>query len=315
MSGGDKDGIIFGLPSIAHILAQDDGVLVLQSYSDLCDPKPRSGAQSSQWQSPPPAPSYGGFNLGLHVGDNPEQVHQHRSQLLAAINHHLNEQGKAPLKKLHWLNQVHGNTVINIDQQPPAMQPCDADAMVSKHAQSGLAIMTADCVPIVLYQPLSGQIAAIHAGWQGLANGVIAETVKTFSKRSTDPGSEIWAWLGACISQSSYEVGADVIDKLMSGCASRQGLTKAEITKLKAAICKRADKTYNNTGQSAGQSDKYWLDLPKLARLQLAAQGIDLANDNPIPCSYEDSRYYSYRQQTHEGRAATGRMALVIVRL
>lgn len=315
MSGVDKDGVILDLPSIAHILAQDDGVLVLQSYSVVCDPKSRSDAQSSQWQSPPPAPSYGGFNLGLHVGDNPEQVHQHRSQLLAAINHHLNGQGKAPLNQLHWLNQVHGNTVINVDQQPLTMQAYDADAMVSQHAQSGLAIMTADCVPIVLYQPLSGQIAAIHAGWQGLANGVIAETVKTFSNRSNHSSYGILAWLGACISQSSYEVGTDVIDKLMSGCASRQGLSESESTRLKAAICKRVDKAHNNAGQSVGPSDKYWLDLPKLARLQLEAQGIDLANDNNIPCSYEASRYYSYRQQTHEGRTATGRMALVIVRL
>ena len=329
MNSLNKNSVILDLPSIAQVLAQDDGVLVLQTHTAFDPAIFNPDIETAQVQTSTAAPqqnlpSYGGFNLGLHVGDNPEQVHQHRNQLLAAINQYLTEQGKAPLQALYWLNQVHGNTVIPVDVERPQMRARDADAMVSKAVQCGLAIMTADCVPIVLYQPSTGQIAAIHAGWQGLANGVIAETAKTFANRPTElspadtdtntytgTGNEIWAWIGACISPANYEVGGEVVDKLMAGCAHRQGLTAAETSSLRASICKAVYKA----GHTAELADKYWLDLPKLARLQLEAQGIRLKDDNDIPCSYGDPHYYSYRQQTHERRPATGRMALVIVRL
>jgi len=303
-----KDGVIPNLPAIARILTQDEQVLVLQTQTALVQTEALGVAQSQSI-----TPSYGGFNLGLHVGDKPQQVHQNRSQLLAAINQHLIEKGKAPLQALHWLNQVHGNTVIDVDVETPQMRARDADAMVSKAAHCGLAIMTADCVPIVLYQPSSGQIAAIHAGWQGLANGVIAETVKTFANIPTDTttGNAIRAWIGACISAANYEVGGEVVDKLLAGCAQRQGLTAAETSYLRASICQAVTKAESTDELTA----KYWLDLPKLARLQLEAQGIQLADDSDIPCSYAEPNYYSYRQQTHERRPATGRMALVIVRL
>jgi hypothetical protein len=318
-----KDSVIPNLPAIARILVQDEQVLVLQTQTALAQREEPVAAQSQSV-----TPSYGSFNLGLHVGDEPQQVHQNRSQLLAAINQHLIEQGRAPLRALHWLNQVHGNTVIDVDVGTPQMRARDADAMVSKAAHCGLAIMTADCVPIVLYQPSSGQIAAIHAGWQGLANGVIAETVKTFANSptklsptdtdadtaiytDTNTGNEIRAWIGACISAANYEVGGEVVDKLLAGCAQRQGLTAAETSYLRASICQAVTKAESTDELTA----KYWLDLPKLARLQLEAQGIQLADDNDIPCSYAEPNYYSYRQQTHERRPATGRMALVIVRL
>jgi len=310
MSSLNKDSVIPipNLLAIARILTQDEQVLVLQTQTALVQTEALGVAQSQSI-----TPSYGGFNLGLHVGDKPQQVHQNRSQLLAAINQHLIEKGKAPLQALHWLNQVHGNTVIDVDVETPQMRARDADAMVSKAAHCGLAIMTADCVPIVLYQPSSGQIAAIHAGWQGLANGVIAETVKTFANIPTDTttGNAIRAWIGACISAANYEVGGEVVDKLLAGCAQRQGLTAAETSYLRASICQAVTKAESTDELTA----KYWLDLPKLARLQLEAQGIQLADDSDIPCSYAEPNYYSYRQQTHERRPATGRMALVIVRL
>ena len=86
-------------------------------------------------------------------------------------------------------------------------------------------IMTADCVPIVLYQPASGKIAAIHAGWQGLACGVIQETAKRF----TDAGA-IHAWIGVCISQANYEVGHQVRDQLLAGCISEKSENTCEAT-------------------------------------------------------------------------------------
>lgn len=328
------------LTTIAHIKAQQGGVLVLQtqaSYLEAIDLGASYSGEPALQQQPLnkrtltaasngahnpkessaneiASPSYGDFNLGLHVGDNPLKVHQHRSALISAINAHLAEHpyvtdGKTadscanPLTRLHWLNQVHGNEVLRVDETL-TLTVTNADAMVTQEIGCGLAIMTADCVPIVLYQPSTGQIAAIHAGWQGLASGVIKATWQHFQA----PG-EIQAWIGACISQDNYEVGADVVDKLVTGCLEHQLVEAMDASQLRQMLT-------NSANKESTARDKYWLDLPKLTQLQLTHLGITVASDNVIECSYANTdRYYSYRRQTHEHRPATGRMALVIARI
>ena len=157
--------------------------------------------------------------------------------------------------------------------------------------------MTADCVPIVLYQAATGQIAAIHAGWQGLACGVIKATAERFS--SAEP---IMAWIGVCISQENYEVGREVRDKLLAGCIDNQTLSMQHL------------ESFEERYVLATEADKIKLNLPKLAADQLNSAGIIVSNDSAVPCSYADPHYYSYRRQTHLGQAATGRMALIISR-
>lgn len=290
--------------------------------------------------------SYGDFNLGLHVNDDPEQVLNNRMQLLSAINEQLLGYQLSPIARLHWVNQVHGNQVHDIDNGALGMYPIAADAMVSSQDNVGLAIMTADCVPIVLYQPASGQIAAIHAGWQGLACGVIKQTAERF-----DTQSPIMAWMGACISQEHYEVDRQVQDKLLAGCSNNQLLDAAKLeefarlysiasdvaantdgntnsntntdgnTKAKARSTDKAQstsqhlhKTFENLSNYATvKADKIKLNLPRLAADQLAAVDITLNTDLPVECSYADTHYYSYRRQTHQQQPATGRMALIIV--
>lgn len=282
--------------------------------------------------------SYGALNLGLHVNDDAAKVLDNRMHLLTAINEQLTSLPSTsaqhtPIKKLHWVNQVHGNRIHHIDATALSMQPMAADAMLSQQQGVGLAIMTADCVPIVLYQPASGKIAAIHAGWQGLACGIIKATTERF----TDSG-EIMAWIGVCISQQNYEVGRQVRDKLLTGCVDGQLLTSTNIEQFDkryvidsvsqtsddkhADISKKLDvnsqhlhKTVDKLANYAKvNSDKIKLNLPKLAADQLTAAGMTLCNESPIICSYADSHYYSYRRQTHLQQPATGRMALVIVR-
>lgn len=301
------------LAAMAEIKAQLEGVLILQTYSAVdIGAAPVSNDNLDQLPA-----SFGQFNLGLHVGDDPQKVHDHRCQLLAAINTHLAEcdpHNASVIERLHWVNQVHGNTVMRVDSLSLDMQATDADAMVSSTPRSGLAIMTADCVPIVLYQPSSQQIAAIHAGWQGLASGVIKAAADTF-----EACGEIIAWIGACISQSNYEVGAEVVDKLVAGCEQHKLLPHIAPGTLKDMICRSSAGVDENSALDASDGDnhedKYWVDLPKLATMQLAAQGIQIADSNDIPCSYAERRYYSYRRQTHEQRPATGRMALVILKV
>lgn len=277
--------------------------------------------------------SYGELNLGLHVNDNAAQVLTNRMRLLAAINEQINSQQAAasipqrsPIKRLHWVSQVHGKQIHDIQATTLNISPVAADAMVSQQLNVGLAIMTADCVPIVLYQPSSGQIAAIHAGWQGLACGVIKATAERFYETG-----QIMAWIGVCISQSNYEVGSHVRDQLLKGCIGNKSLSTSNIenfqqryvlavnsdcdiefdTLHKASGHKTIDKLANNAKVDAG---KVKLNLPRLAADQLQALGISVDNERPIDCSYADLRYYSYRRQTHLQQPDTGRMALVIVR-
>lgn len=279
-------------------------------------------------------PSYGELNLGLHVNDEAKTVLNNRMRLLAAINTQLaslsTDEGSKPqtklsIKQMHWVNQIHGKQIHDIDATALSMTPMAADAMVSQQDSIGLAIMTADCVPIVLYQPATGQIAAIHAGWQGLACGVIQATAERF-----DDSERITAWIGVCISQANYEVSRDVGDRLRIGCLENKLLTTADLEDFEQRYIVASsiiDNSYsndnatylhNNTNKLSScatvESDKVKIYLPKLAADQLAAAGISIATQPFGICSYADPHYYSYRRQTHLQQPATGRMALIITR-
>ncbi len=282
------------------LLAQLDEVAVFQTAAFISDDNADAIAANLQNQlqtDQQTQASYGALNLGLHVNDNAKIVLNNRMHLLSAINEQLAATQRQPIDSLHWLNQVHGKQIHDIDATALAMRPLDADAMVSCQVKLGLAVMSADCVPIVLYQPATGQIAAIHAGWQGLACGVIKTTVERFS--SSEP---IMAWIGVCISQENYEVGRQVRDKLLTGCIENQTLAAQHL------------ESFEERYVLASEADKIKLNLPQLAADQLNAAGIKVSNESAIPCSYADPHYYSYRRQTHLQQPATGRMALVIVR-
>lgn len=284
--------------------------------------------------------SYGELNLGLHVNDDAETVLTNRMRLLTVINEQLAVKKNLPLngvpiKSLHWVNQIHGKQIHDIDATALSMEPMAADAMISQQVNVGLAIMTADCVPIVLYQQATGKMAAIHAGWQGLACGVIKATAERFS----DSG-QIMAWIGVCISQENYEVSSDVRDKLLAGCIENQALTIECINNFDeryvmtsntyhhnhAAIHSVTEADTNTNRQSLHKTvdklssyakvdaEKIKINLPILAADQLQAAGITVCNSSSIPCSYADDHYYSYRRQTHLQQPATGRMALIITR-
>ena len=261
--------------------------------------------------------SYGQFNLGLHVQDDPSQVLQNRAQLLGFMNDYLAEHNSPSyIQAIYWLNQIHSNQVITIDDcliNGGSLLPAAADALVSHKPHQALAIMTADCVPIVIYDPNSEQIATIHAGWQGLANGVIFETFKELNKRNSEGHTKsknaksIQAWIGACISKACYEVSKEVVDKLLFGC-EKFGMD--------------IDMVSEQIVGSHEDTNKVWLDLPKLAQLQLTQLGIETqppagnqASAPALTCSYSNPHYYSYRRKTHLGENHTGRMALLIAKL
>ena len=293
------------MPSITNnlpitLLAQLDDVAVFQTAAFTSDDNNGASAvnlKDYQQTDEKIQTSYGSLNLGLHVNDNAKKVLDNRMRLLTAINEQLTEKQLKPISSLYWVNQVHGNHIHDIDKTALSIEPMAADAMVSRQAGLGLAIMTADCVPIVLYQPATGQIAAIHAGWQGLACGIIKATAERFS--SAEP---IMAWIGVCISQENYEVGRQVRDKLLAGCIDNQTLSMQHL------------ESFEERYVLASEADKIKLNLPRLAADQLNSAGIIVSNDSAVPCSYADPHYYSYRRQTHLGQPATGRMALIVSR-
>ncbi|WP_157673906.1 peptidoglycan editing factor PgeF [Cognaticolwellia beringensis] len=215
------------------------------------------------------------FNLGEHVGDCATAVAQNRKSLLKYL----------PSKtKIQWLEQVHGNNVAIVEAHDNT--PIVADAAITRSRHIALAIMTADCLPILLSNKDGSEIAAIHAGWRPLAANIVERTISTM----LSPADEVFAWLGPCIGAKAFEVGEDV----------------------KQAFCKVSPK-FNAAFQPISplnddlKPQKYLANLPLIAELQLFASGVKSVA-KLAECTFEQSdKYYSYRR---DGK--TGRMASVI---
>lgn len=237
---------------------------------------------------------FGGFNLGLHVKDNPMQVHQNRMTLLAQL-----QQQYPHIQQIHWLNQVHGNDVhLLIDNCCQMM--VDADAHISTLAGTALAIMTADCVPIMITSEQGEMIGAVHAGWQGLAKNVIAHTVQnmqqTLAKQQQSTNTRNWqAWIGACIAQQHYEVD----ERVKTAVLASVPIATNEI-----------DNIFLPNPQKQGH---FFANLAKVAEIQLNQCGIENVAQSALD-SYADERFYSHRQQTQQNLGSTGRMATLIFR-
>lgn len=208
------------------------------------------------------------FNLALHVNDNSENVKNNRTYLKQWL--------KLPSEPV-WLQQTHSTIVL---PALPENENKEADASYSQQANQVCVVLTADCLPILLCQRQGKEVAAIHAGWKGLAKGIIQQTCLTLSS----PGSELLAWLGPAIGQKQYEVGEEV---------------RQQFIELDANAEKAFTRAKENT----------WLaNLYTLARLQLEQQGISAIYGGDY-CTYSDpQKFFSYRR---EG-VKTGRMATLI---
>ena len=213
---------------------------------------------------------YAGRNVGLHVGDNASHVLANRA-------------GLPESDRLIWLNQVHGNTVVELDATLLSLEAgaIDADASFSRTPDVACAIMTADCIPVLFTNKAGTEVAAVHAGWQGLEGQIIAETVKRLHASSQD----LLAWIGPAISQACYEVP----DSLASRFAQ-----------------------YDDVIKPAGVAGKSLLDLAGIAAKQLAACGVEHVVNSGL-CTYRDeTRFFSHRRATHQHHQTTGRMVSVI---
>ena len=215
------------------------------------------------------AAPYNDLNLALHVGDDASSVERNRSLLKQQLQ--LPQEPK-------WLQQVHATTVVCADGLAP--DKTQADASYSQQVGTVCAILSADCMPVVLAASDGSCVALAHAGWRGLAAGILQSTLAIIrSKQSTDV--EFYAWLGPAIGPQVFEVGAEV---------------RVEFIKQELSL---ADAFQVHSEQS------YLCDLYLLARHILAAAGVNQVFGGEH-CTYtEKDQFFSYRREATTGRIAT----------
>ncbi|UJF18936.1 peptidoglycan editing factor PgeF [Vibrio sp. SS-MA-C1-2] len=232
------------------------------------------------------------FNLGAHVGDNLEHVTENREQLINLAT--------LPTPP-RWLNQTHSTTVINLDLPTDTDLP-NGDASFTKQKNVVSTIMTADCLPLLICNKQGTQVAAVHAGWRGLVDGVIEETIATFD---VEP-SELMVWLGAAIGSEAFEVGNDVRDAFItSDPKAAAGFTmKASTESLSqensiSKMLKHEDDLIDSANQ------KWFSDIYFLAELRLNHLGIhDIYGGEFCTYKQKDS-FFSYRRDGQTGRMAS----------
>ncbi|NOI67252.1 peptidoglycan editing factor PgeF [Vibrio sp. 99-8-1] len=207
--------------------------------------------------------AYHGLNLGIHVEDDPIVVLQNRSLLTKAAGF--------PSDPV-WLNQTHSVKVAELGG--PTSKALDADASVTSVKGVVCCVMTADCLPVLLTDIEGSKVAAVHAGWRGLADGILENAVKAFDK-------PVIAWLGPAIGAQAFEVGQDVFQQFV------QHSPQAE----EAFISK--------------SNQKYVADMNLLATQRLNAVGVEQVFCSDM-CTYSDpAKFYSYRRDGITGRQAS----------
>jgi YfiH family protein len=234
---------------------------------------------------------YGGFNLASHVGDRRERVDQNRNRL-----------EKCCATKPVWMQQVHGVGVLEIDNPEHWVgATAVADAALTSQFGYASAVMTADCLPILISLTRARRVLAIHAGWRGLAAGVIEAGLQAAAKKLRGPDQ--WSiWLGPCIGPDSYEVGPEVREAFL-GYSPRAGLAFRESSA-------KAGKFYADLRALAQQRIFRWLELhPEVLMTdgsEISAYGRPIRIGVNRECTYQDQgRYYSFRRQSVTGRMAS----------
>jgi len=210
---------------------------------------------------------YAALNFGDHVGDLPGKVQQNRSLLRAML----------PGEPL-WLKQVHGTRIADADafEEPTPV----ADASISRQAGRVCVVMTADCLPVLFCDQAGTVVAAAHAGWRGLLDGVLENTIAAMQC----PPGQLMAWLGPAIGPGAFEVG----DEVRQAFVSRDPAAAAAFT-------------------VSNSQDKWLAALYRLGRQRIEGGGLNAIYGGGL-CTFHDSeRYFSYRRD-----GITGRMASLI---
>ncbi|WP_418320453.1 peptidoglycan editing factor PgeF [Piscinibacter sakaiensis] len=221
-------------------------------------------------------PPFDSFNLRRGIGDDDDGAVAANLQTLRAL---------MPAEPV-WLDQVHGNRVVRLtaaDAQPGRAQP-QADASVCTEPGIACVVQVADCLPVLMAAGGRG-VAAAHAGWRGLAGGVLEATITALCEAADCRPGDIEAWLGACIGPQQFEVGADVLAAFGADAEDRRG-------------------RFRPRGPAA--PGKWLADLPGLAEDRLRAAGVGRISSAGLCTVESSSRFFSYRRDRVTGRMAAG---------
>ncbi|MBE9539695.1 MAG: peptidoglycan editing factor PgeF [Proteobacteria bacterium] len=215
---------------------------------------------------------YRGLNMAQHVGDACEKVGLNRAELTLEL---------PAVTAIAWLTQTHGREVVEAGNSSGTPL---ADASWASAPGVACAVMTADCLPVLLCSKNGNKIAAAHAGWRGLAQGVLEACVVAMAIEPSD----IMAWLGPAIGPDAFEVGGDVREQFLANCPAGQHTAVLQ--------CFRGREN---------KSGFFLADLYALARIRLNSAGVSEVFGGGL-CTYTDaSRFYSYRRDGQTGRMAT----------
>lgn len=211
------------------------------------------------------APPWDSFNLGDHVGDEPAAVARNRRRLLDLL---------PAGTRVQWLQQVHGTRMIRARGE----YPVEADACWTDRHGLACAVMTADCLPVLLCDQRGTAVAAAHAGWRGLCSGVLEAAVAALPCDAAD----LLAWLGPAIGPAAFEVGEEVRDAFLA-----------------------RSKDAGSCFMPSSRQGHYMADIYALARQRLAAAGVSRLYGGG-ECTFTDvERFFSYRRDGQTGRMAT----------
>ena len=210
--------------------------------------------------------AYASLNPAIHVNDNNEAVFENRKRIKKDLG--------LPSEPL-WLNQIHSTNIVELGRKTGKTTSITADASFTCDSNVVCCVLTADCLPILFCSQKGEKIAAIHAGWRGLANGIISNTIRAL--KTTD----LTVWFGVAIAQCCFEVGAEVREIFV---------------------------TKNNAFATAfleAEKTKYLADIYQLARTELALNGVHQVYGGGLCTVCDTQRFYSYRRDNQTGRMAT----------
>ncbi len=243
-------------------------------------------------------PPFDEFNLAQHVGDSEEAVNANRRQLIKSCE---------GLESIQWLSQIHGKTIVDLPIGDSTASNADvsntstantryfykevseqnvpeADAAYTTVQSIACAVLTADCLPLVFCDESGSEIAAVHAGWRGLASGILESTVDRFCADE----SQLLVWIGPAISQANFEVGSEVREAFMDTATK----TSSDLI----------DKSFK---KNPLRPNHFFADLTEIARIRLAQAGVEKVYCANL-CNYALSeQFFSYRRDPITGRIAT----------
>lgn len=228
---------------------------------------------------------FASLNVGLRSGDDPDRVRENRARIARAL-------GVEP-GRLVTARQVHGTDVVVVEEPFAPEEAPQADALVVERPGIAVGVTTADCAPVLLFDPFAMRAAAVHAGWRGLAAGILRRTVSFMAERGTRP-RELRAAVGPCVGAASYEVGPEVRAAFLAADPAHAGDFRP------------------------GEGDRFLFDLAAAARRQLVAAGLEPERIEVLGLDTfaREELFFSYRRARLRGEERFGlQLSALVLRM